>query len=477
MSKGGPSGTTNSTQTTQPWGPQQPYLQGLFANANTLYNTATPQYFPRSTVSPETGNQQKGLWDIAAAARSQNGPNGLPQTSAQSNQAIDSGKYLYQNPAYGVFGNLAGANSPQAQALNKDLGYGYAATGTEANQLRNTLGYGANAVGTEANQLRPFASGAMSAANNPYTNALSKSVLSQVVPSIESQFIQGGGLSSPGAAYATSQGATAALAPTLFARQQQEEQNQMSAAQQLAATRLAQEQAGMGAAGQLAGSRLAQEGQGIGAAGQLANTQTQAGTGLSNAFSSGMQNMLGGLALSPGTESNLFTPGQNLFSAGGAQQQLNQQQLNGDVARWNYNQTLPFNALNQYIGEITGNYGGTTNLDQPFFQPSTLSQVGQGLGALGAAGSAASGLSMGIPALMALFSDRRLKADIERVGKLDNGLPVYSFRYKGEPEDMRRIGLMAQEVEKEHPDAVMTAPGFFGSLSGFKMVDYAKAVT
>jgi hypothetical protein len=246
----------------------------------------------------------------------------------------------------------------------------------------------------------------------------------------------------------------------------------------------------MTAAQQLAGNRLMQEQAGIGAAGQLAGTQAQAGTGLSNAFSSGMQNMLGGLALTPGTEANLFTPGQNLFTAGGAQQQLNQQDLNGQVARWNYNQTLPFNMLNQYIGEVTGNYGGTTQLNQPFFQPSTASQVGQGLGMLGmigspataatatAAASAGSGALGGITSLLALlFSDRRLKSDIERVGKLDNGLPVYSFRYKGEPGEMRRIGLMAQEVEKKNPEAVVTAPGVFGSLAGFKMVDYAKAVT
>jgi hypothetical protein len=64
-------------------------------------------------------------------------------------------------------------------------------------------------------------------------------------------------------------------------------------------------------------------------------------------------------------------------------------------------------------------------------------------------------------------SDRRLKTDIKRVGVLDNGLPVYSYRYKaGGP---IHIGVMADEVEKTRPDAVVTLP------SGFKAVDYVLA--
>lgn len=68
----------------------------------------------------------------------------------------------------------------------------------------------------------------------------------------------------------------------------------------------------------------------------------------------------------------------------------------------------------------------------------------------------------------AIKSDRRLKTDIERVGTLDNGLPVYSYRYKaGGPV---HIGLMADEVRTTHPDAVTTGP------DGFDAVFYAKAV-
>lgn len=72
------------------------------------------------------------------------------------------------------------------------------------------------------------------------------------------------------------------------------------------------------------------------------------------------------------------------------------------------------------------------------------------------------GLTAGIK-----YSDRRLKTDVRRVGRLDNGLPVYAYRMIGSP--MTEIGLMADEVEQKIPDAVHQQP------NGFKMVDYRAA--
>lgn len=66
-----------------------------------------------------------------------------------------------------------------------------------------------------------------------------------------------------------------------------------------------------------------------------------------------------------------------------------------------------------------------------------------------------------------LLSDARMKGDIRRVGSLDNGLPVYSFRYKGS--NTPQIGLMAQDVEKVNPAAVV-------EINGIKHVNYAEAV-
>lgn len=55
-----------------------------------------------------------------------------------------------------------------------------------------------------------------------------------------------------------------------------------------------------------------------------------------------------------------------------------------------------------------------------------------------------------------MLSDIRAKEDIQRIGTADNGLPIYLFRYKGDR--TWRIGVMAQDVLRESPDAVVTRP-------------------
>jgi hypothetical protein len=84
-----------------------------------------------------------------------------------------------------------------------------------------------------------------------------------------------------------------------------------------------------------------------------------------------------------------------------------------------------------------------------------------GGGTLG--GNAMSGLGS---LAMSIFSDERLKEDIEEVGHLYDGQPVYRYRYIGSP--AFQIGLMAQDVEKTRPDAVT-------EIGGYKAVRYDKA--
>lgn len=56
-----------------------------------------------------------------------------------------------------------------------------------------------------------------------------------------------------------------------------------------------------------------------------------------------------------------------------------------------------------------------------------------------------------------------LKQDIIHIGQ-ENGHNIYSFAYKDKPNE-RYIGVLAQEVEKSHPEAITnTAKG--------KMVNY-----
>jgi len=81
-------------------------------------------------------------------------------------------------------------------------------------------------------------------------------------------------------------------------------------------------------------------------------------------------------------------------------------------------------------------------------------------------GAIAGGIGNLLKGITSLPSDMRLKEDIEPVGTLFDGTPVYGYRYKGAP--AYHIGLMAQDVEKTTPHAVV-------EINGYKAVDYRAA--
>lgn len=69
------------------------------------------------------------------------------------------------------------------------------------------------------------------------------------------------------------------------------------------------------------------------------------------------------------------------------------------------------------------------------------------------------------------FSDERLKENLVKVGKLDNGLNIYIGNYKEETglDTKSQLFLIAQEVQKVKPEAVR-------EVNGFLAVDYMEAV-
>lgn len=110
---------------------------------------------------------------------------------------------------------------------------------------------------------------------------------------------------------------------------------------------------------------------------------------------------------------------------------------------------LPGSVAGQYAQGIGGLWGNATTSTQST-NPGVLGTIGAGLNA---AGSAAM-----------LFSDRRLKTDIQRVGTRSDGLGVYDYRYIwGGP--VQR-GVMADEVAVLRPDALGEP------VNGFARVNY-----
>lgn len=146
--------------------------------------------------------------------------------------------------------------------------------------------------------------------------------------------------------------------------------------------------------------------------------------------------------------------------AGGGLQSQQQQALAADKARYDYYQGQPQQSLQNYANiALQPTAGGTKSESTPYFTNPTANAMSMvtGLGGLAAS-------------ILPLFgvSDRRAKDHIKKIGQADNGLPIYSYRYKGSPTTL--LGFMADEVKAANPGAV-------GTLGGLLTVDYDKAVT
>lgn len=174
--------------------------------------------------------------------------------------------------------------------------------------------------------------------------------------------------------------------------------------------------------------QTAQQQQGVGLAAEQANRA---------AFQQGAQQIAG---LGTGAQAASLQGAQAQLQAGAQEQQTNQADL---TARYQ-----------QFLQER----------GYPFQTAQFLANIAMGTGAL-------SGSTTTSTQPAGFFSDERLKEDIKRIGETDDGMPIYSYRYKGDKET--QIGLIAQDVEKKKPEAVGLAPAADGHL--YKTVDYKKA--
>jgi hypothetical protein len=162
----------------------------------------------------------------------------------------------------------------------------------------------------------------------------------------------------------------------------------------------------------------------------------------------------------------------------GAIPQTEQQAIDNYLqGQYNQGQAYPFQTtsfLGNIIEGIGSQTGGTSATTSP--GPSGLSQAlgagtalaGLGINAAGNTGvqSAVSGLGSFLGGL-GIFSDVRMKENVEPIGRTFDGQTIHKFNYKGDPRT--QIGLLAHEVERSHPHAV--GEGF----GGLKYVDYDAA--
>ena len=119
------------------------------------------------------------------------------------------------------------------------------------------------------------------------------------------------------------------------------------------------------------------------------------------------------------------------------------------------------------IAGLGGTSSGTSNTTGTYSPGLMQSLIGAASG-IGSAGTSLFGANPngGIGAISKFVSDRNAKEDIDQVGTLFDGTPVYRFRYIGDPRF--QIGLMAQDIEQRTPEAV-------GQIGPWKAVDYKLA--
>jgi hypothetical protein len=111
----------------------------------------------------------------------------------------------------------------------------------------------------------------------------------------------------------------------------------------------------------------------------------------SNAYNSGLSSLGNTLSMIPSLQEASLQPGQTITGLGEQQRALEQANLNEQIARWQYEQALPYQNLTEFANLARGQYGGTGT--------SEVTSTG------GDSATSILGLALQIPGLWSLISD------------------------------------------------------------------------
>lgn len=366
--KDGGKSTEFQTQTvsSEPPSFQKPFLEKGFKEAERLYDSDLPGYYPDSTVvgfSPQS--------ELALRLTEERALNGSPLTEQAQNTISDfaTGQHVGSSLASSYFTN--------------SLNFQNAALPTAQNNS-NRLTTASNPA---INQLQDTASGAFLSANNPYLqNSISFALQpaidqfnQQIAPGIDSAFAKSGRLGSN--AYATARNsAEDTLARNLTGVASQvglqnygdERQRQLAAQSQIGtfsnqdeANRLAAQQA-------LASVSSSQQGQQLAGAGALSSDLAQ-----DRSFQYNAATAAPSLAAS-----DYYDPAQ-LANVGAAREGLAQSQLQDNINRFNFEQQKPFNKLGTFLSQVNGGYGSNETSVSPVHTNPAANFLSAALGGAG----------------------------------------------------------------------------------------------
>lgn len=398
MSGGGGGGTNTIEKSQEPWAEQKPYLLEGFKQAQDYLAGNNPQYFPGSTVAPQSQQTQQAIGQLASFG---NSPGMLPQAQQAVGGVMANGggnatgqgvlTGLAQNglPNYGQIGAMQGITQNGADLAGNPVLQGIAQNGAGPNG--------------GVDYLTAAARGDYLTQDNPYTAEVIRNAQAMGRSPVDAQFASMGRYGGGSHVAALADSANRISTQALMQDYQQERQLQQGAAGQLATYGLGNAQLQSGAAQALNQAGLANAGLQLsgaqalqGAAAQGAAQQSEAARALLAQGNADAGLRLQAAGMLPTLDQAQLNRINASLQAGGMQDQYNQSLLDDQVNRWNFDQNRDLQKLQNYMALIGGSqYGSAEKMTSPTTTPNRL-LMGLGGAASGAAlGGAAGGALAG----------------------------------------------------------------------------------
>ena len=355
--KGGSGGGGQSTQTIQkadPWSGQQPFLTTGFEAAQDRYGSIQPQFFPGNTVAPFNPNEtafQQGVIDYTTGAR--------PAAMSFGAENALTGEMLanpYTNP---IFGATRGLGEYGQGALQTSAGLTGAPILDESNASPLMQQMLSGSV-----QQNPFINQAIGG----FANEAVGNFQEQVMPALRASQVayQPGGSSRGDIASGIAAG-NVGRSIADFANRSYMDAFNSAQQQQMGAAQLMEQ-----ARGQRAQEALGQAGGAF-----------QPALGGESLIT---QRLGGGLGAYPSVAQAPVDMMTSLGDVGYGQREMEQQLLDESVNRYQFEQNIEDQKLQNYMNLIQGNYGGTTVASAERGGLGLAGQLGQGVGGLAALG-------------------------------------------------------------------------------------------
>ena len=407
---GGGGSKSESQQKNDPWDGLKPYLIGLdgrtgiMPEAERLYKEASPQYYQGNTYAGINGTQQNAMDSLAAYYKSPESMAGANAASTVGNRMLDqaAGNYdlgsVYKNLGLSQSANMQGAapmTSSGPMGVNLQSMVAPQTSGAmQAPQItiQNESAETSQPLGSSGVDWRTAIGETLKGdVTNPYLSQIADTVTrkatdnltTSIMPQIRGGAMMAGqfggsrqGVVEANALKDLNQGISDSIGNIYGNAYNQAQQAKNASALQLSGQesgeRIQNNQISANAALQqaaMANQRAMQEAQ-LAYQAQRDNNQFQLSAGdlalranlglgqlgLANQ-QFGLEQATTGVGLLNQASQQPIQNFQGLLDIGNLQQQDQQNQINADVARWDYNQTLPWQNLQNYMGVVTGSGG------------------------------------------------------------------------------------------------------------------------